>query len=346
MKNNIVVFSLLILFSGCAWGEDSGEQYKVVYSLEEGVVEETNTNIKKEITIAIVPKLINIPYFNAVQKGAMEAGNDLGVRVIYTGPSLADADQQIKIIKELIEEKVDVIAVSANNPEKLSPVLLEAKEKGIKVITWDADTLPDSREFFVNMVDPETLGRHLMDILAWNTNEEGQFAIMTGSLSAANLNEWLHWILVQHEEYYPNMTLVEIMETDQDSQKAYSRAVELIEKYPNLKGIIGNSSESPPAAASAVKKFNKHGEIAVVGLSSPNEMNEYLKDGSAQIVTLWSPKKLGYLTVALAKNAYEGFPPYDRQQIPQVGQIRMIEDMVIMGEPIDFTEANVDQYDF
>ncbi|HZH58929.1 MAG TPA: autoinducer 2 ABC transporter substrate-binding protein, partial [Metabacillus sp.] len=86
--------------------------------------------------------------------------------------------------------------------------------------------------------------------------------------------------------------------------------------------------------------------IAVVGLSSPNPMNEYLKDGSAQIITLWSPKKLGYLTVALSKNIIIGSLPYDNQEIPGVGKIRMIDDVVIMGEPIDFTKENVDQYDF
>jgi len=71
-----------------------------------------------------------------------------------------------------------------------------------------------------------------------------------------------------------------------------------------------------------------------------------LKEDFAQVVTLWSPKKLGYLTVALANNLVEGTTPYDRQQIPEVGKISVIDDMVIMGEPIDFTKENVDQYDF
>ncbi len=337
---------LLLLVSGCSYGTSNQNEYTVVYT-NESSQQKDEQEVATDYTIAIVPKVINIPYFNAVEEGAIEAGKDLGVKVIYKGPTVADSEQQIKIIDDLIKfEKVDVIAVSANDPEKLVPVLKKAQNRQIKVITWDADTMPEAREFFINMVDPETLGRHLMDTLAWNVDEQGEFAIMTGAKSASNLNEWLKWIKQHKKEYYPNMKLVEISATDDDPNKAYLKAKQLLEDYPNLKGIIGNSSVGPPAAAQAVKEAGKSGKVAVVGLSPPNPMNEYLKEGSAQIITLWSPKKLGYLTVALSKNIVTGSFPYDNQEILGVGKIRMSNDMIIMGEPIDFTKENVDQYDF
>ncbi|MCM3164199.1 autoinducer 2 ABC transporter substrate-binding protein [Metabacillus litoralis] len=337
---------LLLFVSGCNFGVANNNEYKVLYTNEPSQQDDEKQQ-PSDYTVAIIPKVINIPYFNAVEEGAMEAGKDLGVKVIYKGPTIADSEHQIKIIDELIQnEEVDVIAVSANDPEKLVPVLKKAQNHQIKVITWDADTMPEARDFFINMVNPETLGRHLMDTLAWNVDEQGEFAIMTGANSASNLNEWLKWIKQHQKEYYPNMKLVEIAATDDDPNKAYLIAKQLIKDYPNLKGIIGNSSVGPPAAAQAVKETGKAGSIAVVGLSPPNPMNEYLKDGSAQIITLWSPKKLGYLTVALSMNIVTGSYPYDNQEIPGVGKIRRIDDVVIMGEPIDFTKENVDQYDF
>ncbi|TWT01932.1 autoinducer 2 ABC transporter substrate-binding protein [Planomicrobium sp. CPCC 101079] len=346
MKLFFSLVCTLSLVSACAMPVADHGNYDVIYSIDEVVQEKADAKQAQQITIAVVPKVVNIPYFNAAEEGALEAAEDLGVNLLYEGPAFADAGQQILIIEELIEEEVDAIAVSANDPEELAPILLKAKEKGIHVITWDSDTVPEARDFFINMVDPETLGRHLMDTLAWNTDEKGEFAILTGALSAANLNEWLHWIKVHQKEYYPDMTLVEVSANDDDSQRAYASAKKLLEKYPDLKGIIGNSSVGPPAAAQAVKELGKEGEVAVVGLSSPNPMNEYLKDGSAQIITLWSPKKLGYLTVALTNNALKGIEPFDWQEIAKVGKIRMFNNTVIMGDPMDFTKENVDQYDF
>lgn len=342
-RNTFTIFALLFLIfaSGCS----NRAEYEIVYS--KGKVQKPVENSEgRKFTIVLVPKLINIPYFNAVEDGAVEAGEELGVNVIYKGPTVADATQQIRIIDELIEQKVDVIAVSADDPNKLVPVLKKARDSNIKVITWDSDTHSNSREFFINMVNPETLGRHLMDTLAWNVNEEGDFAIITGAYSAANLMIWLNWIKKQQKEYYPKMKLVKVVASDDDPHKAYILAKQLLSTYPNLKGIIGNSSVGPPAAAQAVKELGKARKVAIVGLSPPNPMNEYLKENYAQIVTLWSPKKLGYLTVVLASNLLKGKNPIDRQEIPQVGKISVKEDMVIMGEPIDFTKDNVDQYDF
>lgn len=317
----------------------------MIHSLDTATAPDMEKDQQK-FTIALVPKVVEISYFNVVEDGAMEAAKDLGVNVLYEGPRFADVARQIKVIEHLIAQDVDAIAVSANDPEKLLPILKKAQDQGIKVITWDADTMPEGRSFFVNMVESESLGRHLMDTLAWHTNEEGEFAIMTGALSASNLNEWIKWIQFQQKEYYPNMKLVDIVANDDDPQKAYELAKQLLLEHPQLAGIIGNSSVGPPAAAQAVKEAGKKGEVKVVGLSTPNLMRDYLTEGSAQMATLWSPKKLGYLTVVLAKDLLDGNLPHDGQYVYNVGNIRVNGDTVIMGEPLDFTAGNVEQYDF
>lgn len=340
------IFFILFLFilSGC----NHSSEYEVIYNDEESIDVTTKPveNKKDPYTIAVIPKIDGIPYFNAVEEGALEAGKDLGVKVLYTGPPTPSSEKQEEIITKLIEKKVDVIAVSANDPYKLGRVLQKAKSKGIKVITWDSDTNASYRSFFVNMIDPEIIGRHVMDTLALEMEEKGEFAIMTGSPTAANLNTWIDWIQIQQKEYYPNMKLVEVEYTNEDIHKAYKVTQNLFKKYPGLKGIIGISTVNPPAAAQAVKDAGKLGQVAVVGTSTPNLMNEYLQEGSAQTITLWSPQKLGYLTVSLAKNLLNDEFPYEGQNIKNIGTIKFNGEMVIMGEPIDFTKGNVNQYDF
>jgi len=344
-KLSVYIF-LLFLVSGCQGISSNQGKYQIIYNGEQKKVQKIIKSKKDNYTIAIVPKVSGIPYFNTVKEGAMEAGKDLNVNVLFIGPPIADWKQQQNIIEDLIQKDVNMIAVSANDPEKLGPVLLKAKEKGIKVMTWDSDTDPKFRELFLNMVDPEKLGRHLMDTLASEMGETGQYAILTGSNVAANLTEWMNWIKEQQREFYPKMKLVDVAETNDNPQKAYSEAKRLIKKYPDLKGILGSSSVGPPAAAQAVQEAGKKGKIIVVGLSTPNLMRAYLKNGSAQVVTLWSPKKLGYLTVILAKELLDGSKPKDGQYIEKIGNINKKGDTVIMGLPIDFTRENIDQYDF
>lgn len=336
---------LIFLFVSACQSRQADTRYTVLYTPStNGLSSERDRG--NHYTIAVVPKREGIDYFNAARDGALEAARELGVNVIYKGPKAADSEDQIEVIEELIEQDVNLIAVSANDPDKLIPVLRKAERKGIKVITWDADTSNAGRQFFVNMVDPETLGRHLMDTLAWNTDEQGKFAIMAGAKTASNSNEWIHWIKMQKDEYYPGMKLVEIVATDDSVEQADRLAEQLLADHSDLAGIIGSASVGPPAAAKAVEKAGKQDQVKVVGLSTPNLMRTYLHNGSAQVATLWSPKRLGYLTVVLAANLLDGIEPYDGQEIYNVGNIRVKGDMVIMGEPLDFNKENVDQYDF
>ncbi|WP_230986969.1 substrate-binding domain-containing protein [Cohnella fermenti] len=244
----LTALTALLLVSACGSNGAAGS-YKVIYELESPSATDEGdglaANPAPHYRIGVVPKLNNT-YFDVVKQGAQEAAWDIDVELLYEAPASADPDDQIEVIRGLMGKNVDAIAVSANDPDELVPVLEEAKSQGIKIVTWDSDAAPEAREFFVNMVDPETLGRHLLDTLAWSMGEKGDFAILTGSLAAANLNEWIGWIKKQQEEYYPNLHLLEIVPTEDDPDKAYEAAKSLLAKYPGLDGIIGNSSVGPP----------------------------------------------------------------------------------------------------
>lgn len=342
----LILFVIGCNFAAAPANSNSNEVVYVNKNKEERIARKLRDVQSKPYTIAIVPKLTGISYYDAAKEGAMEAASELNVNVIFTGRPVGEAAQQTEVIEDLIEKRVNAIAVSATDPYKLLPVLKKAREQGIKVITWDGDTDPIGRDFFVNMVDPQMLGRHLMDNLALSLQEKGKFAIITSTLTAANTTDWIKWIKIQQKEYYPHMELIEIVMSNDNYDKAYQAAEYLMSEYPDLSGIIGLSAVAPAAAAKAIQKAGKSSSVKVVGLALPDAMREYIKDGVTPNITLWSPQRLGYLTVALAKNWLDGEFPYDQQEIANVGNIRVRDNVVIMGVPIVFTKENIDQYDF
>ncbi|BBH19032.1 periplasmic binding protein [Paenibacillus baekrokdamisoli] len=304
----------------------------------------------KKLKIAIVPKLIGIPYFNASETGALKAGTDLGVEVIYTGPTQADAAQQVKVIEDLISRKVDVIAVAPNDPASLTPVLKKAKEQGIKIMDWDTPADQSVVELSIQQIDNEVFGRAITDKLVEKMGSDtGEYAIVTGGLSAANLNTWIDWAQKQATEKYPGLKLVtDKIASDEKQQIAYQKTLDLLKAYPNLKGIMAFSTVAPLGAAQAVKEKGLEGKVAVVGTALPTDSKPYLVDGSLSSALLWDPGALGYLTVALAKDLAEGKMPADGQDVPNVGKIQVKSDKktIIMGPPTEFTKENADQFKF
>ncbi|KMJ57697.1 ABC transporter substrate-binding protein [Bacillus sp. LL01] len=344
MVRILITLCLLMICTSCS----TKSPYEVIYSSENQQVleEELKEELLASYKIGIVSKISGISYFNAVQEGVLEAAEDIGVEVIFRAPRDVSWEGQEKIIEEFIRNEVDVIAIAANDPKNIGPALLKARNQGIKIITWDSDTDPEFREFYINMLDPEVLGRHLMDSLALRTEESGEYIILTGSENSANLNDWIKWIKIQNEEYYPNLKLIDTIATDENIDKAYTTSKIMIEKYPDLAGILAISTVNPPASAEAVNDLNKNGEIVIIGTTTPNLSREHIKEGTIQVNTFWSPQRLGYLTVILAKDLLDDKLPYDGQVISNVGAIKVKGDTVIMGLPVDFTKDNIDQYDF
>ncbi|PAD36860.1 autoinducer 2 ABC transporter substrate-binding protein [Terribacillus saccharophilus] len=337
-KKSLVLLILLIFVSAC--------NKKEILYVQETPPSESHPEQTEQIDIAIVPKVMEIPYFQAVQQGVEEAAKSSGATVHFKGPTTADPAQQEEIIRTFIKQKVDVLAVSVIDPDRLSPVLIEARRQGITVLTWDADAHPEARDYFINMVDAEMLGEHLLDSLAAQIGEEGEYIILSGSQSSLNQEEWLHWIKQHNRAYYPNLILREVAYTNDSPVTAYQESKRVVKAFPDLKGIIGIASLGPPAAAAVLKEENVSNDIVIVGLASPRDMNAHLKEGDVRGITLWSPKKLGYLTVMIAKLMQDGTVIEDGMFIEDVGRIQVKGEQIIMGEPIDFTAENVDQYDF
>src|SRR5205814_5561313 len=111
--------------------------------------------------IAMMPKAKGDPYFISCRAGAEEAARDLGVELIWDGPTSLDAARQNELVENWITRKVDVIAAAVENRAGISSVLRKARERGLRVLTWDADAEPDARDFFVNQATAEGIANAL-----------------------------------------------------------------------------------------------------------------------------------------------------------------------------------------
>src|SRR5262245_20882866 len=159
-------------------------------------------------TIALMPKSKGNAYFISCRKGAERAASDLGVELLFDGPTDPDPAKQNEIVENWITLGVDVIAAACENREGISTALRKARAKGIHVITYDSDAVSDAREFFVNQATPEGIGYALMDEAARLCGGRGEFAIITASLTAANMNEWQKHIEARRAAKYPEMKMV------------------------------------------------------------------------------------------------------------------------------------------
>jgi rhamnose transport system substrate-binding protein len=297
--------------------------------------------------IAVMPKAKGDPYFVSCRKGAEEAAQELGVDLIWDGPTSLDAAKQNEIVESWITRKVDVISVAVENQAGISTVLRKARERGIRVLTWDADAAPDARDYFLNQATAEAIGDTLADEAARLLGGKGEFAIVTGALTAANQNEWIRFIQARIAEKHPGLKLATIRPSDDDRDKAFAETQTVLKVSPQVKLIVAISAPAVPGSAEAVRQSGRK-DVKVIGLSLPNICKPYIHDGVVPLIVLWNTDDLGYLAVYAGSLLAQNKIPSGAKSIEagRLGALEVRGTDIILGTPLIINKDNVDRLDF
>jgi ribose/xylose/arabinose/galactoside ABC-type transport system permease subunit/ABC-type sugar transport system substrate-binding protein len=257
----------------------------------------THAGASRKLTIAVVPKLIH-PYFEAARQGAEEEGAKLGVNILWQAPLTADPAYQAQIMEDLISKRVDAIAVSPVDDRVLIPFLARAKSEGIPVLTWDADCTDKSLRIAYVGTDNVEAGRIAgkeASRLAGNTQNK-EYAVMTGSLGAANLNQRLDGF---EEALHKNgnYTRAALEASDDNADKSLSQAESILRGHPNLSLIFAVTGTGTPQAAKAVREAGRAKQVTVVGFDALDDTLQAVRDGSVSFIVAQRPHMMGALAV-------------------------------------------------
>jgi rhamnose transport system substrate-binding protein len=303
---------------------------------------------EKEIVILV--KSMGNGFFDAVFRGSQEAAAELGgIKTTYMGPSQATAEGQIEIIETLIAQRVDGIAISANDADALIPVTKKAMAAGIKVISFDSGINPGGRIVDLLPSNAELIGRQQIQLAAELTNYTGDVAVLSASAQATNQNLWIEWMRQEIKEpKYANMRLVEVVYGDDAPDKSYREAVSLMQKYPNLKAIICPTTVGLLATAQAVKDAGKVGIVEVTGLGLPSEMKGYILDGTCRQMALWNPIDLGYTSTYILDALIKGTSKGSVGEVIPAGRMNSVkvekDGLIYMSTPYVFNKDNIEQF--
>ncbi|WP_159792742.1 substrate-binding domain-containing protein [Puerhibacterium puerhi] len=332
--------SAALFLTACAGPDTSG-----------AAVSGSATSADGPVRVAVIPKINGIPYYEVVKKGVDEAAAELGddVEVIWNGPSTDEASQQIQIIQNMVNAKVDVIAIAANDEAAVAPALKAAEAAGVKVMSWDGDA--DVRDVFVQLVDPAAFGAQLADLMGEQVGGAGDVAIITSTFTAPNQVAWIDGIEKELAAKYPDIDVVTTVESGEDQQRAMQQATDLIQSNPDLKGLFAVTTAALPGAAQAVENLGLSGKVAVVGNSTPNAIRQYFKSGTLKSAALWNPADHGYLVVETAYALAHGDVATDQAfEAGRLGEYSPEKDdaglRITLSPPLVFTADNIDDYDF
>ncbi|MFK0402522.1 rhamnose ABC transporter substrate-binding protein [Microbacterium sp. NPDC090225] len=302
------------------------------------------------LAITFLPKNLGNPYFDTSSKGGKAAVEEIGGTFAEVGPAEATPDAQVSYINTATQQGVGALVVSANDPKAICDALNEARDAGVKVVTFDSDTNPECRDLFINQADAEGIAKVQIDLIAEQIGNAGEIAVLSASANATNQNAWIDLMKEYVASEYPDITLVETVYGDDDDQTSFDKTAALLQTHPELKGIVSPTTVGIAAAARYLSTSDYKGKVALTGLGTPNQMREYVEDGTVTAFALWNPEDLGYLAAFAAAALIEGDitgAEGDTFDAGDLGEYTVGADgTVLLGDPFVFDADNIGEFDF
>jgi rhamnose transport system substrate-binding protein len=302
-----------------------------------------------KVTVTFLPKNLGNPYFDTSDAGGKKAVEEFGGTYQEVGPDTASPDAQVQYINTVAQQGVKALVISANDPKAICSAINDAQSAGTKVITFDSDTSPDCRDLFINQASAEGIAKSQIDLISQQIGDSGEIAILSASANATNQNAWIEMMKTELKNH-PNIKLVDTVYGDDDDQTSFDKTAALLQSHPNLKGIISPTTVGIAAAARYLSTSSSKGKVMLTGLGTPNQMRDYVKDGTVKAFALWNPGDLGYLAAYAAKALVDGDitgKEGDKFTAGTLGDFTVGKDgTVLLGDPFVFDAGNIDKFQF
>jgi rhamnose transport system substrate-binding protein len=303
-----------------------------------------------DVSVTFLPKNLGNPYFDTSDAGGKKAVAEFGGKFSEVGPDAATPDAQVPFINTAAQQGTKALVLSADDPKAICDAIKTARDAGTKVVTFDSDTSPDCRDLFINQATAEGIAKVEVDMIAKEIGDAGQIAILSAAANATNQNAWIDLMKKDLAADHPKIQLVDVVYGNDDDQTSFDKTAALVQAHPQLKGIISPTTVGIAAAARYLSTSQYKGKVALTGLGTPNQMREYVKDGTVSQFALWNPEDLGYLAAYAAKALVDGTitgKQGDKFDAGKLGSYTVGADgTVLLGDPFVFDKSNIDKFHF
>jgi len=233
-----------------------------------------------------------IDYWKMPLKGFEDAAHALNVSVEYRGAAQYDVHEQITVLEQVIAKKPAGIAISAINPDKLTPTINKAIDAGIPVILFDADAPSSRGDAFVgtnNYNAGLTAAHKMADLLG----SKGKVAIVTLP-NQLNHQERTKGFLETITKEYPEMEIVAIKDGKGDQLFSRQMVVDILREHPDLAGIFATESNGGVGIANAVQSVKTHKKIKIISFDTDKRTLDMVKEGTISATLAQGTWKMGY----------------------------------------------------
>jgi ribose transport system substrate-binding protein len=256
------------------------------------------TGAAKTLQIAVIPKGMTHEFWNAIHAGAVKAGRELGVEVIWKGANKEDDRAgQISVVEDMITRGVDGIVLAPLDDKALIRPVEEAGREKIPVVIIDS---PLEGGSFVSYIATDNykggvMGAERLGQLLGGKGRIFLIRCLEGSMSS-DLRE--KGFLETMQKEFPKVEfLTKDLYAGVTVESAYQTLDNLLSRFPDVDGIFCPNESTSFGTLRALEDKGLAGKVKFVGFDSSQKLVDGLRRGFLQGLVVQNPFNMGYFGV-------------------------------------------------
>jgi len=245
---------------------------------------------------------------HGVEAGAKEAGVDVVVRM----PPNGTAEEQKRMLEDLLGRGVQGIALSPKDPDNMTELLDRIAARTL-LVTHDSDA-PKSRRLCYIGMDNYDAGRLCGKLVVEAMPNGGPLVVLVGTMDQDNARRRRQGLIdellgrshdparfdaqdavLKGERFEIRATF-----TDQfDQPKAKAIAQDALARWQDIAGMVGLFEYEPPLLLEAVRSAGRLGQVALVGFDENEATLQAILDGHMHGTVVQNPYEYGRASVKL-----------------------------------------------
>jgi LacI family transcriptional regulator len=230
----------------------------------------------------------------------------LKIELVHRPIDSLGTDQREQLTS-ILEKEAGAVILTPGNPVLIGPLVDEAEEKNVRVMCITTDAPKSKRSGFVG-VDPSLSGRLAAELMARFVPDGSRVAMLTGMLSAEEHRLKADGFQRGYNDDAANSGEVMVLEAHESEEESYEKTCDLLEKYPDLKGIYVSTVNCMPVCR-ALNKYGLDGKVALITTDLFKKMIPHLQDRVIHASIYQDPYLQGQMAVRiLVDNLVNGTP--------------------------------------
>ncbi len=238
-------------------------------------------------------------YWQTVKEGCFDAASDFNVAVEFNGPRFTNMDEQVKYFKMAVAARVDGIVTHVLDEEVFTPLIDEATEAGIPVITIETDAKNSKRKAFVG-TNTYNLGSEAGKLVLESMGDDAVIGIIIKSFNGSSENVPQSLRVAGFKDVLkdaPNATIKTIQSSGTGLFTAEEVTRQILYNYPDVNTIICTNVKDTISTAQIIVDLNKVGQVTIIGYGDAPEILRYIEKGVIYGTVASNPYEMGYESI-------------------------------------------------